>query len=281
LTQVQCLRLAGRRLFGLPFRQHPPTKEEQPMSAAKSKPAPASPQTEREVTRERIERVASWLIGGALRPEAVKEAMAQWHVSRRTGQVYVKKAAERIARMSEYKDPLFALKLSQVQRDRLFQEVQALLRSSEMPTPQYLRTVLQAVQAELKILDSRDRTAAKIAQLEGRCGKRSAQPQAAEPANLGALTQPRAPVGAHAQPSAPTEPETLGALTQPRSPVGAHAQPSAPVEKAQPVNRIRETMPHRNGKGSKELATPIEPQAAASPGVANCALETSPVAQSA
>jgi hypothetical protein len=231
------------------------------MSAATNQTAEAKQAKEREVTRERIERVASWLIGGAMRPEAVKEAMDQWHVSRRTGQVYVQKAARKIARMSEFEDPLFAMKLSQLQRDRLFQEVQALLRSSEMPTPQYLRTVLQAVQAELKILDSRDRTAAKIAQLEGKCVKAAAKPQAAEPPQ-------------------PT-PANLGALTQPRSQTQPPAQPGSPEEKAQPVNRVRESIPHRNGKGRKDLATQTKPQAAASPGVANCALETTQIAQSA
>ena len=141
-----------------------------PATANPTTPSPAQP-SERPTIRQRILAVCGWLADGKLRPECVRDAVQQWQVSRRTAQVYVQKAAARLARFNTYDDPLFALKLSQVQRDRLFQQLQHLMREGEfMPLP-HVKMMLQAVQTTLKLLDSRDRTAVKLLQLEEASGQ--------------------------------------------------------------------------------------------------------------
>jgi hypothetical protein len=125
----------------------------------------ATPLAERPTTSDRILRVAGWLVEGKVRPECVAMAMKEWQVSRRTAQVYVARAARRIGRMATDEDPLFAMKLGQIQRDLLYQELQNLLRGGEfIPFPHWQMKV-KTIQATLKVLDSRDRTAARIAAL--------------------------------------------------------------------------------------------------------------------
>jgi hypothetical protein len=121
---------------------------------------------EKEAARERVTAVAGWLVEGKLRPECVAAAMSEWQVSRRTAQVYVARAAARIAKATTFEDPLFALKFSQVQRDKVFQELQTLLRDGQLLELPHWKLKLQTLQATLRMLDSRDRTAARLLQLQ-------------------------------------------------------------------------------------------------------------------
>lgn len=179
---------------------------------------PETTQTlERQKTRERILAVAAWLTQGLLRPQAVAGAMREWNVSRRSAQVYVQKAANRIAKMAEYDDPLFAMKLSQLQRDRLFQQLQNLQMDSVQMEPHEVRSILQTIQAQLKVLDSRDRTAAKIAQFEAKYGRVEARrrQQPVEPASTPPAEQPQEPVLTR-KPARPEGMRSAAQITRPR-----------------------------------------------------------------
>lgn len=133
------------------------------MSTASETPIPAN---EHELTRERVGAVAGWLVEGKLRPNCVVEAMEQWHVSRRMAQVYVARAAARIVKTTTFEDPRFALKLSQIQRDKLHLELQELLRGNGLIEHSNWQLRLKTIQADMKLLDSRDRTAAKLLQID-------------------------------------------------------------------------------------------------------------------
>jgi len=113
-------------------------------------------------TAERVAVAAGWLVDGLLRPACVALAMREWQVSRRTAQVYVARAARRIAQSAQHKDPLFNLKLSQVQRAKLLSQLSELLREPNFTDPQVWKLKLQTIQTALKALDSSDRAAAQI-----------------------------------------------------------------------------------------------------------------------
>jgi hypothetical protein len=113
-------------------------------------------------TAERVAVAAGWLVDGLLRPACVALAMREWQVSRRTAQVYVARAARRIAQSAQHKDPLFSLKLSQVQRAKLLSQLSELLREPNFTDPQVWKLKLQTIQTALKALDSSDRAAAQI-----------------------------------------------------------------------------------------------------------------------
>jgi hypothetical protein len=143
--------------------------------------------------------------------------MGKWKVSRRTAQVYVQKAANRIARMTEYDDPLFALKLSQLQRDKLFQQLQNLQIDSVQMEPHEVRSLLQTIQAQLKVLDSRDRTAAKIAQFEAKHGRAATRrQQAVEPASGPPVEEPQQPAPTP-KPARPDVMRSAAQITRPES----------------------------------------------------------------
>lgn len=217
--------------------------------------------TERDTTRARILDVAAWLTSGLLRPEAVVAAMQQWQVSRRTAQVYVHKAANRIARMTEFDDPLFAMKLSQLQRDKLYQQLQTLQTESVQMEPHEVRSLLQTIQTQLKLLDSRDRTAAKIAQLEAKFGRPEVRQRSAQKACMeeqtAATPVPATGPSQEGQPARTARPEVMRAAAQ-------VTQESPPVAVSKP-------------KGHKKMQSAATTRRSPAPDGQNCALETSAV----
>lgn len=231
------------------------------MSAA---PETTIPVHEHKTTCERVNAIATWLVDGKLRPECVASAMREWQVSRRTAQVYVARAARRIVKATTFEDPLFAMKLSQVQRDRLHQDLQELLRRGEcIPFPIW-QMKLKTIQADLKLLDSRDRTAAKLLQaaaslppplreplpppLRGRAGVGGAAPRDDAPA----VVTRAEPVRETLRDQAPSPPDAVAEPLPPplrgRAGVGGCCTPrdgTAPsTEPAQPRELLRTDPSH-------------------------------------
>jgi hypothetical protein len=106
------------------------------------------------------------LVYGASRQEISDLAQKQWGVSRRTAQDYLHTVQQRLAGEAVEEDRLVALRLSQLQRDKL---VGLALRYVHSPTEDFDPKVLQAltrlISAVRGLLDSRDRTAAEIQHL--------------------------------------------------------------------------------------------------------------------
>lgn len=169
-------------------------------------------------TAERVAVVAGWLIDGLLRPACVAQAMREWQVSRRTAQVYVARAARRIAQAAQHKDPLFSLKLSQVQRAKLLNQLSELLREPNFTDPQVWKLKLQTIQTALKALDSSDRAAAQIL--------KSPQPSQSH--------SPRPPVPRWECP--PAGPQML----RPAQPPVQQAEPRKPVPPVPPSRELSE-----------------------------------------
>jgi hypothetical protein len=263
--------------------------------------ADATPLAERPTTSERILRVASWLVEGKLRPECVALAMKEWQLSRRTAQIYVARAARRIGRMTTYEDPLFAMKLGQIQRDLLYQELQNLLRGGEYaPLPQW-QMKIKAIQTTLKVLDSRDRTAARIAQMEAKTRPLTPNPSPlstgeSSPVSPGARGDSQGPgpqmlrEGKAATCAAKRHPDW------PKSPGKAQAVPASPPlaptprRQCQPdlASSLRSFAARPAAQATEDIAivpSPRKPNAAkdlrpaatTAPGVANCALESKEV----
>ncbi len=118
------------------------------------------------VIEERLQALAEMVIFGASRREVMQFALAQWGLSRRTAQEYLKRVQERLARDTAGEDRLFYLKLSQLQRDRL---VGLALRyaheNREKLDPRVLQALAGIITAVRGLLDSRDRAAGEIHQL--------------------------------------------------------------------------------------------------------------------
>ena len=128
-----------------------------------------------------------------------------------------------------FEDPQFALKLSQVQRDRLHQELQELLRRGEfLPLPHW-KMKIQTIQTDMKLLDSRDRTAARLLQT-------AAKPPSAPRKRAGAKMQ--APTEAEASQStlrdpAPNPPPPMQDSVPP--PLGASLPPPSQASLPPPL----------------------------------------------
>lgn len=237
------------------------------MSTAPETPIPLN---EHEATRERVLAVAGWLMEGKLRPECVAAAISQWSVSRRTAQVYVARAAARIVRATTFADPLFALKLSQVQRDKLHQELQELLRQGDfIPVPQWQMKV-KTIQADMKLLDSRDRTALKLLALEAQQAKTDPRPQPAK-ATRAEKTLRRD------QPAAKTNPQPTSAptpqATQPSVDFVKRARAALFDDPAQPTAQIA-IVPEANRNLLNELRPAQGSRTMPAPFQNSCALAT-------
>jgi hypothetical protein len=121
---------------------------------------------EENVIEERLQTMAEMLIFGASRRDVIQFAEAQWRLSKRTAQEYLKRVQERLSRDEASEDRLFYLKLSQLQRDKL---VGLALRyaheNRERLDPKVLQSLAAITTAVRGLLDSRDRAAGEIHQL--------------------------------------------------------------------------------------------------------------------
>ncbi len=130
------------------------------------------------VIEERLQALAEMVIFGASRREVTQFVLAQWGLSRRTAQEYLKRVQERLARdtvaQAAGEDRLFYLKLSQLQRDRL---VGLALRyaheNREKLDPRVLQALAGIITAVRGLLDSRDRAAGEIHQLVTEHGRQA------------------------------------------------------------------------------------------------------------
>jgi hypothetical protein len=143
------------------------------------------------VIEERQQTLAEMLIFGASRREVTQFAEAQWGLSRRTAQEYLKRVRERLARDEAAQDRLFYLKLSQLQRDKL---VGLALRyaheNRERLDPKVLQSLAAITTAVRGLLDSRDRAAGEIHQLVVEQLREANALVAAEPPGTGDGTLP-------------------------------------------------------------------------------------------
>lgn len=103
--------------------------------------------------------VMDWLQQSRTRTEAVACAVMQWGVSRRSAQLYVQRAIRRLTREAAQENRGFFLRLSQLQRDRLLQQVIAAAEGRKDLDAAAMKALAQLVDAGCKLLDSRDRTA--------------------------------------------------------------------------------------------------------------------------
>jgi len=129
------------------------------MSAPVVDPAPASTAEAPENVSARLLRVAAWLAEGRTRAEVCALTRKRWEVSRRTAQLYVQKLERRLAHEGEKADPIFRLKLSQLQRERLLRLGHRFLRRAEALDAGVLGRVTGLLSAMGRLLDSRDRAA--------------------------------------------------------------------------------------------------------------------------
>jgi hypothetical protein len=115
---------------------------------------------------DRLHVLAEMLVYGASRQDILDLAQRRWGVSRRTAQDYLHTVRQRLAGEAADEDRLFALRLSQLQRDKL---VGLALRYTQHTKEEFDPKVLQSLAAMITavrgLLDSRDRTAAEIHQL--------------------------------------------------------------------------------------------------------------------
>jgi hypothetical protein len=115
---------------------------------------------------DRLHILAEMLVYGTSRQDILDLAQRRWGVSRRTAQDYLHTVRQRLAAEAADEDRLFALHLSQLQRDKL---VGLALRYTQHTKEDFDPKVLQSLAAMITavrgLLDSRDRTAAEIHQL--------------------------------------------------------------------------------------------------------------------
>ena len=209
---------------------------------------------ERDEVQKRLLQLDDWLLAGKLRSEAVLLATQLWQVSRRTAQLYVHKAMARLEREAEATDRAFLLRLSILQRNRLYQRLEDLLQRGMMFDPRHARAMIQAVQTALRLLDSRDRAVMKLedigdqAQPRPRLTPRAGGARAADFVALGeAVQEPEAapelektasgPPEAQREFVAPSEipPSTPPAPVPPTTPKPPES--TWPMPPAQPVSR--------------------------------------------
>jgi hypothetical protein len=183
----------------------------------------------------RLQAIAELLVYGASQQEILGLVQKQWGVSQRTAQDDLHTVRQRLAGEAATEDQLFALRVSQLQRDKL---VGLALRYAVNPPadldPQLLQALASLITAVRGLLDSHDRTAAEIQHLvEERLahdGKVAPPPEAPCPA---------APVNGHA-PAAVALPNGKGHVRRNRN--GACAavsraimRPPLPADAATPA----------------------------------------------
>ncbi len=114
----------------------------------------------------RLQAIAEMFVYGASHQEILARVQKQWGVSRRTAQDDLHTVRQRLAGEAATEDQLVALRLAQLQRDKL---VGLALRYTLCPTEDFDPKVLQAlaglITAVRGLLDSRDRTTAELQQL--------------------------------------------------------------------------------------------------------------------
>jgi hypothetical protein len=104
----------------------------------------------------RLLMLAEALLDGRSHRELVESGVQTWGVSRRTAQAYVQEVQERLRAEAQHLPPLFALALSQLQRNRFLCELTERARRGVELSPRDYCTLVSTAN---KLLDSRDRSA--------------------------------------------------------------------------------------------------------------------------
>jgi hypothetical protein len=155
---------------------------------------------------DRLQILAEMLVYGASREEILDQAQRRWGVSRRTAQDYLHTVRQRLTGEAAEDDRLFALRLSQLQRDKLVGlALRYTLSTKEEFDPKVLQSLAAMITAVRGLLDSRDRTAAEIHQLvaEQICKTESAAPPRPDPAS-GDEARPPAAADGHNRTATPS-----------------------------------------------------------------------------
>jgi hypothetical protein len=122
-----------------------------------------------DTVEDRLQVIADMLIYGGSRQEILALAQKRWGVSLRTAQDYLHTVQQRLAGEAAQEDLFLALRVSQLQRDKL---VGLALRYTCNPPadldPRVLQALASLITAVRGLLDSRDRTAAEITALVDR-----------------------------------------------------------------------------------------------------------------
>jgi hypothetical protein len=121
----------------------------------------------------RVLRLIEQLVDGTPRRKLVVLSMHEWNISKRTAQVYVKEAEDALHAEACELPPLFALELSQMQRNKILERLlERANGSGENDVNDYCKLINMAI----RILDSRDRTAERM--LRGENGAKGLSPAA-------------------------------------------------------------------------------------------------------
>lgn len=184
------------------------------MSTTTEKPQAAhvaqAPKPDPEAMQQRLVTVASWLVKGMPRNRAVETAMQQWQVSRRTAQEYVQRAMAHLNEEAAQQDRNFFFQLSQLQREDLYEQLAMHLDRVQLDPQASLRIIM----AMARLLDSRERSVAKMQTLEQAAATR-AQKQRGDAVGKAALERLAAIAQDIAATAPPWEANPQGAVSAP------------------------------------------------------------------
>jgi hypothetical protein len=152
--------------------------------------------------------VMEWLQQCRARSEVVSYAMLQWGISRRTAQCYVQEAIRRLSGESATEPRGYFLRMSQLQRERLLQQVLAAAEGRKEMDTAGIKALARLVEAGCKLLDSRDRTTDALLEWHEELVREERQEKQGEAPATPAATQPALP-----EPTVPALPAAEGQLS--------------------------------------------------------------------